>query len=268
MIDPLACEVEGDPARLQQVVWNLVGNAIKFTPKSGHVRVVVQRSGSYAEVVVRDDGPGIAAEFLPHLFERFRQADASRTRRHGGLGLGLALVKHLVEMHGGTVGVESEGEGKGATFVVRLPICPVVSRGTEPSAPAVRESLKGVKVLVVDDEEDTRELVRRVLSESEAEVVAVGSAAEALDEVPRFRPDVLLSDIGMPHQDGYQLLRALRALGEDRGGKTPAAALTAYARPEDRLHALRAGYQIHVPKPVDVTELCTVVASLAGRIST
>src|SRR6185437_8815811 len=139
--------------------------------------------------------------------------------------------------------------GKGATFVVRLPISPVVSWGAEPSAPAARESLRGVKVLVVDDEEDTRELVRRVLLENDAEVVAVCSAAEALDEVPRFRPDVLLSDIGMPHQDGYQLLRTLRSLGEDRGGKTPAAALTAYARPEDRLHALRAGYQIHVPKP-------------------
>jgi PAS domain S-box-containing protein len=264
-IDPATCPVEGDSGRLQQIVWNLVGNAVKFTPSGGLVRVTLRGQGSCADVIVSDDGPGIPGDFLPHVFERFRQADASRTRRHGGLGLGLALVRYLVEAHGGTVDVASEGEGRGATFTVRLPLAHARGPRQGIAAPASRESLKGIKVLLVDDDADVRDLVRRMLVESEASVVAVGSAAEALHEVPRFHPDVLLSDIGMPVQDGYQLLRALRALGPDEGGSTPAAALTAFARPEDRQQALSAGYQMHVAKPVDPAELFVVVASLAAQ---
>jgi CheY-like chemotaxis protein len=199
------------------------------------------------------------------LFERFRQADSSTTRHHGGLGLGLSLVRSLVELHGGTVRAESEGEGRGATFVVSVPIAPVRRPASEEATLHAWESLRGVRVLVVDDEEDTRELVRRLLADCEAEVVAVETAHEALEEVQRFRPDVILSDIGMPQQDGYQLVRAVRALGDENGGGTPAAALTAFARPEDRQRALRAGFQMHVTKPVDANELILVVRSLARR---
>ncbi len=257
--------VLADVGRLQQVVWNLLTNAIKFTPKGGRVGVALRSEDGHVEIAVSDDGQGIAGEFLPYVFERFRQADSSTTRRHGGLGLGLALVRHLVELHGGAVRVESEGEGRGATFTVSLPVAACRSAGCavalDPCA-----SIEGVRVLVVDDEPDTRELVRRLLADCHAEVVAVESAREALDEVQRFRPDVLLSDIGMPQQDGYQLVRAIRALDEGRGGRTPAAALTAFARPEDRRLALHAGFQMHLAKPIDANELLTAVASLAGRV--
>jgi PAS domain S-box-containing protein len=258
--------VSGDPGRLAQIVWNLLSNAIKFTPKGGRVSVSLDRMGSSVEISVSDTGQGIRADFLPYVFERFRQADSSTTRHHGGLGLGLSLVKSLVELHRGTVRAESEGEGRGATFVVSLPIAAVRRPEDEEATPGAWESLRGIRVLVVDDEEDTRELVRRLLADCEAEVVAVETAHEALEEVQRFRPDVLLSDIGMPQQDGYQLVRALRALGDENGGATPAAALTAFARPEDRQRALRAGFQMHVTKPVDANELISVVRSLARRV--
>jgi PAS domain S-box-containing protein len=261
-------EVLGDASRLQQVVWNLLSNAIKFTGDGGLVRVTLRRTAARAEVAVSDTGQGIAKDFLPHVFERFRQADSSTTRPQRGLGLGLALVKQLVELHGGSVRAESEGEGKGATFTVELPLAGRAEAGAR--AAHLRDpcaSLAGVKVLVVDDDEDTRELVGRVLADCGAEVIGAGSAAEALEAVQRHRPDVMLSDIGMPQQDGYQLVRALRALAPEDGGSTPAAALTAFTRPEDRERALRAGYQVHVAKPVNASALIDVVASIAAGVA-
>ena len=255
-----------DAGRILQVVWNLLSNSIKFTPKSGRVTVILHRVSSSIEIVVSDTGQGIAADFLPHVFERFRQADSSTTRRHTGLGLGLTLVQNLVELHGGSVRVESAGTGRGATFTVSLPVAALRSSAAEEQAPLdPHESLEGVRVLVVEDDEDTRELVRRLLTDCRAEVVAVESAREALEEVRRFRPHVLLSDIGLPQQDGYQLMRTLRGRSVEQGGSTPAAALTAFARSEDRMRALRAGFQLHLAKPVNANELITVVASLASR---
>ncbi|MFT3774823.1 MAG: PAS domain S-box protein [Minicystis sp.] len=255
--------VHGDPGRLAQVVWNLLTNAIKFTPKGGQVHVSLRRCDARAEIVVRDTGRGIDGEFLPHVFERFRQADASTTRQHGGLGLGLWLVKHLVEQHGGTIGAESDGEGQGSTFTVSLPIAAAVRRPADGPTPFdACASLRGMKVLVIDDEQDARDLVRRILEDCHAHVHAVDSAAAALEAIPRLRPNVILSDIGMPEQDGYHLMRAVRSLDPQHGGRTPAVALTAFARPEDRRRALRAGYQNHLTKPIDQTELILVLASL------
>jgi len=264
-LDPGPIEVLGDPSRLQQVVWNLLSNALKFTGSGGLVRVALRRRSGSAEVVVSDTGQGVAPEFLPQVFDRFRQADASTTRAQRGLGLGLALVRQLIELHGGTVRAESEGEGRGATFTVALPLAAAGEAGearVSPREPCA--SLAGVKVLVVDDDDDARELVRRVLEACGALVIAAESAAEALAAVTRHRPDVLLSDIGMPHQDGYQLVRALRALAPEDGGRTPAAALTAFTRPEDRARALAAGYQVHVTKPINAHALIEVVASIAA----
>jgi PAS domain S-box-containing protein len=276
VLDTGVVSVSGDPVRLQQVVWNLLSNAIKFTPKGGRVQVRMERVNSHIEVAVRDTGVGIPSEFLPHVFDRFRQADMRITRQHGGLGLGLSIVRHLVELHGGTVRAESAGEGHGSTFTVLLPIAPVYSAGLheERVHPAARETLPafgcpdrldGLRVLVVDDEQDTREMLKAGLGQCGAEVSAAGSAAEALEEIRRAPPDMLISDIGMPDEDGYALLRKVRALPADEGGRVPAIALTAYARTEDRLQALRAGYQMHVTKPVELTELAAVVASLAKR---
>jgi len=275
VLDSLVGPVSGDPARLQQVVWNLLTNAIKFTPKGGQVQVLLERVNSHVEISVIDTGQGIEPEFLPLVFDRFRQADASTTRQHGGLGLGLAIAKHLVEMHGGTVRAKSPGAGQGATFTVALPIL-VVHRQDSPTErilpkePHVAELespidvLAGVRVLVVDDEADARALVMRVLAECGAEVRTAATAAEALPILDEFRPDVLASDIGMPGEDGYDLIRQIRA-----GGRTarwlPAIALTAFARAEDRKRAMLAGFQTHVSKPVDPAELVAVVASLAGR---
>jgi len=270
--------IAGDAARLQQVVWNLLSNAIKFTPKGGRVQVRLERVNSHIEIVVIDTGAGIPAEFLPHVFDRFRQADQSTTRNYGGLGLGLAIVRHLVELHGGTVHAESPGEGHGATFTVKLPVIPIYNRDdlAERAHPAARETLPsfgcperldGVKVLVIDDEADARELLRVGLGQCGAEVTTAGSAREALEAVKEARPDVLISDIGMPEEDGYALIKQIRALTAKAGGKIPAIALTAYARTEDRLQALRAGYQMHVTKPVEITELVAVVASLVQRNS-
>ncbi len=275
-LDPAAGPISGDPGRLQQVVLNLLSNAIKFTPKGGKVEVVLERVDSHVEIRVADTGVGIKPEFLPHLFERFRQADASTTRMYGGLGLGLSIVKNLVELHGGTVRARSEGEGRGATFAVHLPVAVVPGGSHGASRPRPKSpdlvapefrtlDLSGIKVLVVDDEPDARELIKRVLSDCDAEVITAGSAAEALERVRQHRPHVLVSDIGMPGVDGFELLKRVRALGEAGGGKVPAIALTAFARSEDRTRALRAGFLVHVSKPVDASELIATVASVAGR---
>jgi CheY-like chemotaxis protein len=276
VLDPSAMAVSGDPARLQQVVWNLLSNAIKFTPRGGRVLVRLARVNSHVEIAIDDTGQGIESAFLPHVFERFRQADSSSTRSHGGLGLGLAIVKHLVELHGGRVEVESAGPGLGSTFRVNLPLRPVAStRGAKPGdahehavegiEPAVPARLSGVKILVVDDEPDTRDILATVLERLGARVIAASSAAEALVALDNDHPDVLISDIEMPGCDGYELIRRIRRLPAERGGHIPAAALTAYARAEDRLKALVAGFNIHMAKPVRPEELAAVAANLSGR---
>ena len=276
VIDTGAISVPGDPVRLQQVVWNLLSNAIKFTPRGGRVQIRSERVNSHLEIIVSDTGQGISPEFLPHVFDRFRQADQKTSRQHGGMGLGLAIVRHLVEMHGGTVRANSEGEGKGATFTVMLPITPLyqvdssggrVHPGARDLMPPddAPDRLDGLRILAVDDEADTRELLRQGLEYCGAKVKVVGSAAEAIDVLMSNVPDILISDIGMPGTDGYDLIRQVRALPPDRGAKVPAIALTAYTRTEDRLQALRAGYDMHVPKPVELAELCAVAASVARR---
>jgi CheY-like chemotaxis protein/two-component sensor histidine kinase len=275
-LDPTACSISGDADRLQQIVWNLLTNAVKFTPKGGRIQVKLQRVDSHVDIIVSDSGVGISKEFLPHVFDRFRQGDASTTRIHGGLGLGLSIVHQLVDLHGGSVAVHSEGEGKGATFTINLPSASVVSNQKElDSAPPANAeeittfdglpSLQGLKVLVVDDEADTRELIAEVLKEVGSEVITARSVEEALIALEKHKPDILISDLGMPNEDGYSLISKVRALAAEQGGHIPAAALTAYARAEDRMRVLRAGFQFHLPKPVDSAELVTVVASLAGR---
>jgi CheY-like chemotaxis protein len=277
VLDSLAGPVTGDFARLRQVVWNLLANAVKFTPKGGRVQVLLERVNSHVEISVIDTGIGIKPEFLPHVFDRFRQADVGTTRRHDGLGLGLAIVKHLAEMHGGSIRAKSPGEDQGATFVVTLPITVIHPEhlGPEqvgPSEPATADetvqegALAGVKVLVVDDEPDARQLLCRVLADSHADVVLAASATEALELVERFQPDVIVSDIGMPETDGYDFIRRVRAVYTAR--QVPAIALTAFARTEDRKRALLAGFQTHIAKPVDPAELTAAVASLACRTGT
>jgi signal transduction histidine kinase/ActR/RegA family two-component response regulator len=265
--------ISGDPTRLQQVVWNLLSNAIKFTSKGGHVALTLRQVESQIELEVVDDGQGIAADFLPYVFDRFRQADGTTTRAHNGLGLGLAIVRHLVELHGGSVRAESGGHGHGSSFLVRLPIAAVWSRPEAVEPPVSTENevvfdelppLHGVTVLVVDDESDAREILTMVLTEQGARVIAVGSVIEAIDAIERGKPDVLVSDIGMPREDGYTLIRLVKAM-EKRIGKIPAAALTAYAGVQDRTRALLAGYSSHLPKPIEPAELAAVVANLAGR---
>ena len=265
--------IAGDPARLQQVVWNLLSNAIKFTPRDGQVVVELARRDDSVLITVRDTGAGIKPEFITHVFERFRQADASMTRRHGGLGLGLSIVKHLIEQHGGTVRAESAGEGLGSSFVIELPLAKVTpstrrSRaglvGTP--APATAEltllDLQGTSVLVVDDDRDARELIARILTDCHATVRIEASAREAFEALRADQPDLLISDLGMPEVDGFELLSWVRGLGRDRGGLTPAIALTAFARSEDRLRALEAGFNSHISKPVEPSELIAAVASL------
>jgi len=269
--------VTGDPSRLQQVVWNLLSNAVKFTPRGGRVELLLRRVSSQVEIVISDTGQGIAPEMLPHVFERFRQADSSSTRKHGGLGLGLALVKHLVDLHGGDVVAHSPGKGKGATFTVTLPISaaeiPAGSAGRpSPSAssanieplPAVVR-LDDLRVLVVDDDEDAVRLAEAILLGAGAQVQSCLTAAEALALLRQWRPDVLVSDIEMPVEDGYSLIRKVRALAAEQGGHTPAIALTAYGRAQDRQRTLAAGYSMHVPKPVDPGELTAIIASVVGR---
>jgi signal transduction histidine kinase/DNA-binding response OmpR family regulator len=266
--------VSGDADRLQQVVWNLLSNAIKFTPSGGRVHVRLVRIEPHVQLIVQDSGIGIDRDFLPHVFERFRQGDSSSTRPHGGLGLGLALVRDLVELHGGTVQASSAGRDQGSIFTVKLPVIGTV----RPPAPELRAaapenatmaalagSLRGVNVLLVDDEADARDLFKTVLEGSGARVTAVGSGAEAFSSFTTSPPDVIVSDIEMPEENGYDLIRRLRGLPAERGGRIPAAALTAYARAEDRMRALRAGFQHHVSKPVQPAELVAVVASLVRR---
>lgn len=277
VLDQEAGPISGDSDRLQQIVWNLVSNAIKFTPKGGRVQVRLERVNSHIEIIISDTGIGIRPEFLPYVFDRFRQADGSSTRKHSGLGLGLAIVRHLVELHGGTVEAESPGEGRGATFTINLPLRAIrpQARDAEPAGshrngpPAFPPALEGIWVVVVDDEADARELVTLVLEQQGARVTPVASAAEALavlgGSVSGQRPDVLVSDIGMPGQDGYALIRQVRELAPEQGGQIPAVALTAYGRADDRIPVLSAGFQMHVPKPVEPDELVLVISSLTRR---
>ncbi|MBU7584686.1 MAG: response regulator [Nostoc sp. TH1S01] len=273
--------ISGDSDRLQQIIWNLLSNAIKFTPQGGKVEIQLSKSVghisesiSYAQIQIIDTGIGINSEFLPYVFDRFRQADSSSTRAHGGLGLGLAIVRHLVELHGGTITVDSPGEAQGTTFTVKLPLLlpnketistPVSLTEANSDVLPASPSLAGVRVLVVDDEPDTREYMSTVLQQCQAQVQTVGSVAEALQMIAQWKPDVLVSDIGMPGKDGYSLIRQLRSQPPEQGGTIPAAALTAYARTEDRMRAIQEGFQLHLPKPIEPAELATVVASLVGR---
>ena len=279
VLDPVAGPIAGDPGRLQQVMWNLLSNAVKFTPKNGKIQVLLARVNSHIEISVADTGVGIRPEFLPHVFERFRQADASSAREYGGLGLGLSIVKHLIELHGGSVRAESAGEGHGAVFRVELPLT-ILRRGVHDQArlhPAAEPTaapsdlmysdLSGIKVLVVDDEADARDLIERLLVDCGAEVLTARSAIEGLEIIKHEKPLVLVSDIGMPSVDGYEFLKQVRALGEANGGAVHAIALTAFARSEDRTRALRAGFLNHVVKPVEASELIASVASAAGRTS-
>jgi signal transduction histidine kinase/CheY-like chemotaxis protein len=271
--------VLGDPVRLQQVVWNLLSNAIKFTPKHGRVQIQLERINSHLEVTVSDTGPGIDEEFLPHVFERFRQADSTSTKQHAGLGLGLAIVRHLVELHGGTVEAGNREDRQGAIFTVKLPVMVVrktsATYSVEPERvhPALGGAvafdcppeLTGIKLLVVDDEPDTRDLLTTVLEQCGAKVRACASVAEALEALDQYEPDILVSDIGMPGENGYDLIKKVRAREAGRERRIPAVALTAYARIEDRMQALTAGYNMHVSKPVEPAELAVVIASLTKQ---
>jgi signal transduction histidine kinase/CheY-like chemotaxis protein len=272
-----SAQVAGDPGRLQQVFWNLLTNGVKFTPNGGAVTVSMERIDSHIEVRVRDTGQGMTPELLAHVFERFHQSASEHTRKTGGLGLGLSLVKYLTEMHGGSIHAHSDGEGRGATFILKLPTIVAHERerlqqfvGTPAVLPGpghrATVSLHGTRVVVVDDERDAREILWRVLTESGAEVVTSSTLKEALEVIPRTRPDVLVSDIELGDEDGYELIRQVRMLGHDIG-RIPAIALTALSRLEDRTQALLAGYQIHLAKPVDAHELAVTVASLTGRFA-
>jgi PAS domain S-box-containing protein len=274
-------QVMGDPTRIQQVFWNLLSNAVKFTSKGGYVDIVVRRVNSHVEVSVSDDGRGIDPQFLPHIFEPFRQADGSSTRTHGGLGLGLAITRQLVELHGGHIEARSDGKGAGATFVVHLPLAAVASSSQTRARSQARSStprpalgtferppiLAKLRILVVDDDEDAREIVRAILEECGSIVRTAASVAAAIDAFATETPDVLLTDIGMPVEDGYELIRRVRELPASKGGKIPAVALTAYARAEDRRRALNEGFMMHLPKPVDPAELVAVVANLVSSFS-
>jgi signal transduction histidine kinase/ActR/RegA family two-component response regulator len=276
-LDDDACLVAGDPDRLQQIVWNLVSNAIKFTPKGGAAKVHLERVNSNLELTVSDNGIGISEEFLPHVFERFRQADSSSTRAHGGLGLGLAIVRNLVELHGGTVSAKSSGLGQGAKFIVQLPVATVpqieqsdikfqsIETVGALETDGKRPDLAGLRVLLVDDEPDTLEILRMILSQFGANVRGVGSTNDAMNAFLEWKPDVLVSDLGMPEEDGYTLIERVRALKPEQGCDIPAAALTAHVREEDRVLALAAGYQIHIKKPVDPAKLALAVADLGKK---
>ena len=269
VIDSHAGPVRGDPDRLSQIIANLLSNAVKFTPKGGRIHVHVERASSMVRVTLKDNGIGIAREFLPFVFERFRQADQAITRTHGGLGLGLSIVKHLIELHGGTVAAESEGENQGATFTLTIPLSSVHSTTELAGAPVQDSSasreLEGLRVLVVDDELDARELIAEILSNAGVKVRTAASAVEALREMDSFAPDILVCDVGMPGTDGFALMQRIRALPPERGGRVRAAAVTAYARGEDRRRALAVGFNLHLSKPVDPTELIVSVARLAER---
>jgi signal transduction histidine kinase/ActR/RegA family two-component response regulator len=275
-LDPAAGTIQGDPSRLQQVVWNLVNNAAKFTPRGGRIEVRLQRESSSANITVSDNGKGIKADFLPYIFERFRQEDATAKRNQGGLGLGLAIVKHLTEMHGGKVSASSAGEGMGSTFVVSLPLSAVqtmaIPGGMERTSDAPVASnfpnhspaaLQGLRILIVEDDPDARTLIKRVLSGRAAEVLDAKDAASALAALANFKPHLLVSDVGMPGKDGYDLIREIRAKGYSMKD-LPAIALTAFARTEDRQHAMLSGFQVHLSKPVNPNELVAAVVAVAG----
>lgn len=264
--------ISADSARLHQIIWNLLSNAVKFTPHGGKICVRVEQMGSNARVTVKDTGQGIEPEFLPRVFDRFRQADSSTTRSFGGLGLGLAIVRHLVELHGGTVSAQSEGVGNGATFSATFPLLadrtePVTVAHASEASSTDTHSLDGLRVLLVDDEPEARQIISTVITRTGAEVKTCESAHEALAELSEWKPDVILSDIAMPEQDGYTFIRQVRSLPRDKGGDIPAAALTAYARDIDRRQALAAGYQMHIAKPIGASQLITMIARLAGRES-
>jgi signal transduction histidine kinase/ActR/RegA family two-component response regulator len=275
IIDPRVGPVSGDPDRLQQVVWNLLSNAVKFTPKHGRVQIRVERVNSHVEIIVSDTGIGIAPDFLPHVFERFRQADSGLTRKAGGLGLGLSIVRNIVEMHGGLVNVESEGEGRGSTFRVRLPLMIVHSSParetrehprTEKMSPlSGLADLTDIRVLAIDDEPDALNLLRSVLEAAGAQVTTLPSAVGALDRLLDLRPDVLVVDLGMPEMDGFAFIERVRASTNPSIRESPAAALTAFARSDDRTKALRSGFEMHLAKPVDPGELAASVATLVRR---
>jgi PAS domain S-box-containing protein len=276
LLDPQAGPVAGDAERLQQIVWNLISNAVKFTPKGGRVQIRLQRIDSHIEIAISDSGQGISPDFLPHVFDRFSQGDSSSTRKYGGLGLGLAIVRQLVEMHGGTVSADSPGEGRGATFTLTFPLAVVKNQSlkdsTEQIHPSVNrhdtrftcpDELAGLKILIVEDEADSRDMLTFVLEQCEAEVRGAGSVAEAMAALEEFDPQVIVSDIGMPGEDGYDLIRQVREREKDTGRRrVPAIALTAYTRTGDRMRALTSGFQMHVPKPVEPAELVAVISSL------
>lgn len=275
VLDPAAAPISGDPDRLQQVVWNLVANAVKFTQRPGTVEVRVENGPLYAEIAVSDTGIGIAPDFLPHIFERFRQADSGMTRERGGLGLGLGIARQLVEMHGGTIHAESAGEGKGATFRVRLPLL-VHRADARPLVPSHHEShpgarisipnLQGVRILAVDDDRDALAMMTEILNATGAHVSAVDSASAALEALTVMRADILVADLGMPRMDGFELIAQVRRHPDAAIREIPAAALTAYARSEDRARALKSGYQLHLSKPIDPSELMNAIAMLARRV--
>jgi len=269
-----------DANRLQQAIWNLLSNAIKFTNQAGLIEARLTRVERRVEIAIHDDGMGIEPHFLPHVFERFRQADSTDTRRYGGLGLGLAIVRHIVELHGGGVTASSPGVGRGATFKIRLPLAST-SRPPQPEswrpeseAPQTKrqrvaeacQRLDGVRILLVEDDPETLDMIKYVFERCGAKLITAASASEALETLERFRPDALISDIAMPDQDGYDLIRQVRSRDPERGGKTPAVAVTAYASAEDRVRALAAGFHMHVAKPIDPDELIAMVASLTGHI--
>jgi len=272
LLDSSVGLVRGDPSRLQQILWNLLTNAVKFTPAGGRIQVVLERVNSHVEIMIQDTGIGIRPDFLPFVFERFRQADAATTRRHGGLGIGLSIVKTLVELHGGTVRVKSGGTNQGTTFVIALPVSQVTTEEVERSQrlPVLADPLEaielpvlnGASVLIVDDEPDGRQLMVRILEGRNARVTAVAGGVEALELLKREHFDILVSDIGMPGLDGYELMRRARALDSSRSGPIPAIAVTAYARAEDRQRSLLAGYQMHLAKPIEARELVAGIASL------
>jgi len=277
VLDPIAGPVRGDPNRLQQILWNLLTNAVKFTARGGRVTITLARINSHLEVEVADTGEGIDPAFLPHVFDRFRQADASSSRRHGGLGLGLSIVKQLVELHGGTIIAKSPGRGGGSTFRLGLPLMPTSADPSESEesrqhprrssgipTDVVVVDLNGLTVLVVDDEPDSRTLIERLLVNSGAKVVTAASSEEAMQALLRQAPDVLVSDIGMPGEDGYTLIRRVRTSAA-QVAQIPAIALTAYARIEDRVKAIQAGYQLHLSKPVEPIELLAMVNSVVQR---
>ncbi|HVE59204.1 MAG TPA: ATP-binding protein [Pyrinomonadaceae bacterium] len=271
--DPQIKQIKGDHERLKQVFWNLLSNAVKFTPPTGTIEVCAEINGEYVEIEVRDSGMGIDPEFLPYIFERFSQADSSYTRKVGGLGLGLAIVRHLVEIHGGSVSVKSEGTNKGASFTIKLPVlaAPQTLSGANENPGKPDESTTtnklpaGIKVLLVEDNDDSREMLAVLFAQADLDITAVASVAEALKAIEQVKPDILISDIGMPEEDGYDLIRKVRLLSPANGGRIPAIALTGYASLQDRDRALQAGYQEHLSKPVDIEELFELVKNILDR---